>query len=773
MQLIDLFKAWWFPRMPGVLYSGACDAVVGPAPHPITERTLLAPTSNTPNILSLQSPKSRIDFGEATSELKQVYKGLWDIIKEAMGSTAQGTAHTRLQRSKLRKALVDNRSPQLELWCATRSIVDCLVGFASALLLEGGPRAAIYRASSINTYLIRVSKVLMEVGWDLDFDDIEKDVLKSFYAQVESRLRNKQQDWEFVVRMFHEHLMETRDAPYIRIGNPGPPPKQRIRTALISPDQFSAAWNSINDAPFLSPLLRAPARAFMTLAFSFGLRRVEALGITPTHLSSNPDLLFVRKNPIRDLKTIAARRVIPISIGDTTHLSHFRKFASRAELSPRDPQYLFEDADRDKKLISPGPLMHAVVRAMRLSAGNGDLVFHDLRRSFATRLVLDALLPGDFLAPTSRVRNRMHPTSSSGSSRELHANLRLPDGSPYLIDAIASTMGHSDVSTLLNVYFPLSAVCLAEITHSFSKEIVIDDLRLANMLKRDRTAITHLRSKLANDPCDEVSLTQIVNHRLAKVVASDKSSPLHSTSRKRPIKAKDNVSEQPNMAWSHASQLLCLRQLDGFSLDDLAQIGKSEFGIDPIAIQHFLSNYKSVVQDTGFDDFEPCVSELVGAAPKRSKGVQRGAQERESALARIQKRLPSHPSLLEQLKSLCTLWLSRIDPSNPMIVCRNLEEVNSALDVLLGIGAKSHQIHIQYTEVVPLHLKAAAKTRHEHTLASSHIRLSRGPQQVRMPEFGISIHQINRSNLTDMPDGRDFHRLMVILTCFALSPSPS
>jgi integrase len=159
------------------------------------------------------------------------------------------------------------------------------------------------------------------------------------------------------------------------------------------------------------------ACVFLILAYRFGARRAEILGLTLLDVQKgNPDCaLHIRPNNARALKTSNALRRLPLALLDEHERRDVGAFwTSRYEqakaavrsgrhLGPVGQRvsdgrslcqqtYLFLDSIEPAREIDDHPAASKALEALRIATGDPEIHLHHLRHSFASRNLLGMLL---------------------------------------------------------------------------------------------------------------------------------------------------------------------------------------------------------------------------------------------------------------------------------------------------------------------------------------------------------------------------------------------
>jgi len=764
-DLCGLFRSWWFIRLPGAVYSITIGDHNGPAPHPISEASLLADDEPKVLIPPLLTPPHEIAEDPANEAQKQ--KDALDVFNfmknTAAGVLEEGTERTRIQRSALYRLLTSDQDPQLAFWMQEQPIVDALVGFLFRLLDEGGPRKKVLRFSSMNAYISQIASALIAEAWDASLDEMIAEDYEDLYRRVKLVCKDKKSAWMFVLRLFHQHLRESIDAPYVSSVASGKPIKQRCRSSLLTLYALENAWNQLSTTNHVPSAMQGPSKSMLALGRGYALRATEAIGLTSNDFDQKENaLLSVQKNAIRDLKTNASRRVIPFSILSGNYMRHLTRQKRLAEAAPGQDRYLFGSSSRKDKILSRDAIVGWVKTSLRAASANGSVVFHDLRRSFATALTL-AILPARSESPlVQRARGRLVESAMLDESN-LRKLTRTPNGSPFLVDGVARILGHKSVDTLHDVYAHGTFLVLADHARFANREITVKDMQLACMLGVDRTAISHARKTLMHRMKDkqEVTLEDVVRFYINiyfRVRTSHESTQQSSSSAELLKEPSPPLTGQAS--WVAVDRLLCVRKQEQTPLEILKKRALDDFEFPEHAASQFIEQYKRLVLDVGFDDFEPDNSDLIKGGPVRGKGVLRGRKEREASLAEAEKKYRTSAPFRGALQQVCRCWLERIEPQDPWLVCKTQEEFVSLLFALDALGTLANQIELEIVGPVTHPFISYVLLKFPGIKFRSS-RLSRGPKKAMVVEVGARIRQAVSSRIGD---GRDFHRLILILS---------
>ncbi len=189
-----------------------------------------------------------------------------------------------------------------------------------------------------------------------------------------------------------------------------------ISARHVTVSDFQRALDQLRPDPDTHAHLEA--RVFLSLAYRFGLRRAEILGLTLLDTrKGNPTCdLEIRPNAVRPLKTRNAERRLPLSLlpdeerGDLIELWNIRLHEAKALgasetgsnsvlHTPRpsrdicETTFLFLKGQSDLAgQIPEHPAAAMALNALRIATGDSELHLHHLRHAFGSRNVIGALL---------------------------------------------------------------------------------------------------------------------------------------------------------------------------------------------------------------------------------------------------------------------------------------------------------------------------------------------------------------------------------------------
>ena len=733
-----MFRPYWLLRLPGAMYSVATGEQKGPAADAQSEAMLHGkrPIQLDSSLEALRHPLTTLD-----EDHKGALQALKNLFRQARGVREKGEQRRRVQRAKLRVAIHTESSSEMLRWSSSTQIFYLLLTFIDRLLEIGGRRVKSLAFTSIEKYFSWVAEELILQAWDFDFETCDADNLKELFDSVAAKVDPGY--GRAVLHDFAAHLRDSISVPHFGRKWEKARTPVRSRTSLVLPLQVERALALLCER---TDIHSRHAAVLIAACAGYGLRRTEALGLTTHQFDDVQNLhLSIKRSGIADLKTHWGRRVIPSPLLQDGAKEVLTGANNLARTSPRNPQYLFESELRDFHITSAASVVSAATLALRAATGNPRIVLHHLRHSFGTLLGLAVLAPPK---STDRYLNRI-VTRLLGTRYvdDTGAILQCPAGWPFGIDALANTLGHADVRTFLDTYFHASHLVIADRSEPW-QPVEMQQERLARLLGVERTKITKLKMKLASKldnakvPLD-VLVQEIARRQEGVTDAED-------------ANASDSRSQHAEQ-WALIFRAMQYRLNNDLSMAEMWAYAAKHLGYSSDHISTYRRRYEALVQESGLDDFEPDSSELITPVASHRVGVIRGSVEREDFVARVQRWAEATPENRATLERLLEVWLSRVSPSSPKIVCRTSEEIHVMLKCLSQLGATSSQLKLQ------LHGDLATAWLvdvHEHNPSAtwSSARASRGSPRVKVPEVSIAIDQVQGSQI---PDGRDFHRSLI------------
>jgi integrase len=239
-----------------------------------------------------------------------------------------------------------------------------------------------YRGLLVNRLIVALPPSLDSVDADELTEAYEEVIASRRSPQQASRIRTALADFDRYVR-FH-HLPDLPKVPLPGFDGGG----YAISARIISPAEYLCGLAFIGDGTmvFKDPLQEKRVRAFWILAFRFGLRRAEILGLQVRDVDN--DWVRVRVNSVRSLKTSNAFRLIPLHVLPNDELDAV--LSLKADRASTDCLFFDEPQPRRKEL-DDHPVILRINNLLERVTGDTRLHPHNLRHSTATLMPLGVL----------------------------------------------------------------------------------------------------------------------------------------------------------------------------------------------------------------------------------------------------------------------------------------------------------------------------------------------------------------------------------------------
>lgn len=299
------------------------------------------------------------------------------------------------------------------------SVAVFALGAWALHLLYRPYRKGLLDAASVKRYVDSLSHGFLSFGYEIDLADLDSEELTEFYRCVlegadtsadhdtsdeEQPEKNKPRRSESYVLQrleeFHRFAMgrfglespdwsEVGDGVTGRLSNPG----------TITETDYLRALQSLCADPYASSTRSARDAFVLLLAFRFGLRGGEAIGLRRrdwVDLSGAVVVLVSGRH--RQLKTRGAQRQVPLlekltdleqSVIDRWH-AHWTAESGNDESVP-----LFFDEHQRQQIADIRPVRTRLLQALRAATGNPETTLHHARHAFANRTFSYLAVPKD------------------------------------------------------------------------------------------------------------------------------------------------------------------------------------------------------------------------------------------------------------------------------------------------------------------------------------------------------------------------------------------
>ena len=284
----------------------------------------------------------------------------------------------------------DTIMAELEAAGPSHETARCVVGWLRHLAVERKSKGKALSDGSVRHYRgLLVNRLLQILPAQLGEVDDEQ-LLDAYFEVIMSR-RSLEQTGKIKAALvsFDQYLRQTH-LPFLpRVALPGfEGGSYAISSRILVEEEFLRGLEFTRDASvaFTDETLARQTRAFWVLAFRFGLRRTEILGLQQRDVDK--ELLRIRRNDGRNLKTPNAHRAVPLSALNATErgLLHILGTSRDAE------DYLFFNSGvPTAKELEAHPVIAKINDLLERVSGDRRMHPHNLRHSAATLILFGTL----------------------------------------------------------------------------------------------------------------------------------------------------------------------------------------------------------------------------------------------------------------------------------------------------------------------------------------------------------------------------------------------
>ena len=377
-----------------------------------------------------------------------------------------------------------------------------------------GRRGKARQPSSVGRYLSAIGSVLVATELEKDLAYMSQDELAEMYEEAaEGKKSTDEQRYALtVMARFHGFLIEGFGlSPVMFADLPGRGPiEASVAANLISSDCFRLVIHVLGFSRKDLPRTREVALLLAILGFRCGLREGEGRFLLLSDIQGNIDVeLLIRKNENFRPKTSSGTRRLPLTLlleeDELCRLLVWRSKRLQEGASPLDP--LFTQAANSSNVVTYSETIEPVRDALRQVTGDNTLVYHSLRHSAASWLLIRLVLPLDS-QHWCQFSFFQGPEYDIGRLKSLRRGiLGFEDASRKCFYAVALLLGHSSPSVTLGKYVHLMDWLLW---------LELSDRRNAvNLSEKELLAITGLsRSQIWHDRKSLDKTTWTVNSHL-------------------------------------------------------------------------------------------------------------------------------------------------------------------------------------------------------------------------------------------------------------------
>jgi len=316
------------------------------------------------------------------------------------------------------------------------------------------------KPSTINLYRGQVANRLLTI-LPPTLEDVAPEELDEFYAEIidsagspalQAKLRK-------LVGWFHRFGVERGLLPNSELALPGAGNGYYdVSAHIVSEYEFQQAYSALGK-PYAKEEVNEKnqlGRVFLLLAYRFGFRRAEILGLTLADVREDENIIVIRKNLIRDVKTRNAERMLPLGLLSEEEKKFFKGVLKRIRRDdgPLEAQPLFFDSLQAAKVgIANHQAPVTAMGELRRVTDQDELHAHHLRHSFATQHLLGTLIPDLPADHGNALPQWMMRCGSEASSQRFHKLCRASVGGIAKRGTMVSmAMGHGADETTYEHY---------------------------------------------------------------------------------------------------------------------------------------------------------------------------------------------------------------------------------------------------------------------------------------------------------------------------------
>ena len=364
------------------------------------------------------------------------------------------------------KAILEKPEPAV-------SIAVHALGAWTLHLLNRPYRKGLLDAASIKRYLDTLAPGFLSFGYELDIADLDGDEVTEFYRSVieqdNSDERVSDNKGDAIQESGHtrhnqkyvlQRLIEFHRFGQERYGLEAPDWSEiddgllcaMAHPGTITQDEYLHALHTLCAEPFTSEATRVRDAFVLLLAYRFGLRGGEVIGLRRhdwVEVASATVVLVSAR--YRQLKSRSSQRQVPLLEPLTTHekqvvqrwLAHWA-----VEIGNHDQRMpLFFDEGQHAKVTDIRQIRARLITALRSCTCSSHVTLHHARHAFANRMALhlvvrDPVVPWPAHAPHDLQQSQSIQRATVSTSRQTRRT-------PW---AVARLLGHASPRTTFNSY---------------------------------------------------------------------------------------------------------------------------------------------------------------------------------------------------------------------------------------------------------------------------------------------------------------------------------
>jgi len=346
------------------------------------------------------------------------------------------------------------------LWLVAAWLEYLLASSASRQSL--GRRGKARQPSSVGRYLSAIGAVLVATEFEQNPADMSPDELAEMYEEAaEGKKSLDERRYALtVMARFHVFLVEVYGLPFVTFTNlPGKGPVEAsVDANLITSESFRQSVNVLGFQSDRLPRTREISLLLAILGFRCGLREREGRFLLISDLQGNKTVeLLIRQNHHFRPKSSNGTRRLPLTLlleeDELRRLLAWRAMREKEGASAQDP--LFSESALSSNTACYVDVIEPIKEALRQVTGDNSLVYHHLRHSGASWLLIRLmLLLGSPL--WHQFKFLQGPEFEPDRLKALRRGiLGSEDSSRQALHAVALLIGHSSPDVTLQSYVHL------------------------------------------------------------------------------------------------------------------------------------------------------------------------------------------------------------------------------------------------------------------------------------------------------------------------------
>lgn len=360
-------------------------------------------------------------------------------------------------------------------------IIQLLVGWGIFLLqdrrYEETPHKlkTALKQSSVQTYITQIGNILIKsIRWrNPTIMDVKE--LQEVFTEIGTELKktsktnpDKAEDNEYdnasintirTLNLFHWYLEVCYNVSYdciaALIKSANEPSRVRVSAQIILPNEFKELLRTFNFEKISQSRIDAIACCILILAYRFGLRRREILGLRIKDIVILCDFeLSVVSHRGRGTKSSSAKRNLPDYLPvPEEELNFLKKWIEKRtkERKAKPGSYLFTASEFETRMFADNELTLTIIDRIKKVTDDRSVLHHG-RHSFYNNLLLQSTLRSDIPIITYPA---VISQAEKLSSKYLEAVMGNGKTGRQKLHAIAMLSGHADVATGFFSYFHL------------------------------------------------------------------------------------------------------------------------------------------------------------------------------------------------------------------------------------------------------------------------------------------------------------------------------